>query len=238
MPRTVSDLKKAVAGFLNRDQSSFVRETYDILLSACNNARLFVERTVELEMSRVAAQLTVSLASGGALSSTTLAGTATAVAVRSVKSAGLKLTDANIYVPIKIYNRDDYLAKIGRRFADASRLSVNELTPAHAVPFGMFRLGNTIYVVPNDPDAFPSGSTTLYMDVFKWLPEYTAGTENDFLLDYCFDYMIYRTVAELCMFTKEDQRTILSAQAVATAWDSLKAWNAALVQQSDNVSLD
>jgi hypothetical protein len=76
------------------------------------------------------------------------------------------------------------------------------------------------------------------MDVFKWMDSYVNGTETDFLLDYCFDYMLFRTISELNYFLKEDQRVALSTQVVKDAWESLKAWNAMIVEQSDDVTLE
>jgi hypothetical protein len=238
MPRTVTELKTAAAGFLNRDASAFVVGTFDVLLAACNNARLYVERTVNLEMARVAATLTVNLVNGGALSSAVLTGTATPVSVKHIKWAGFALEGvANTIVPVKIYNRDDYLRRIQRRFANASDLTVASLDSIN-LPFGVYRMNNTLYAVPNA--GFPSGATTVdvYMDVFKWMDSYTTGNETDFLLDYCFDYMLFRTISELNYFLKEDQRVALSTQVVKDAWESLKAWNAMIVEQSDDVSLD
>lgn len=237
MPRTVAELKKAAAAFMNRDESAFIRASFDNLLQACNNARLYVERTVNLELARVAATVSVSLTSGGALSTAVLTGTATAVSVKHIRSAGLALADsANTIVPIKIYNRDDYLNRIKRRF-DGVGLSSENLEYTN-LPIGMFRLANTVYVVPSDPTVLGASTITLHMDVFKWMTEYTTGSETDFLLDYCFDYMLYRVVSEMNYFTKEDQRTALASKVVQDAWESLKAWNAAIVEQSDDVTLD
>lgn len=238
MPRTVTELKTAAAGFLNRDTSAFVIGSFDVLLQACNNARLYVERTVNLELSRVTATLSVNLSTGGALSSAVLSGTATAVSIKHIRSAGIALADdATTIVPIKIYNRDDYLKRIGRRFANAVQDTQVNLEPIN-IPFGIFRLGEKIYVVPAAGFSAGLSAVTVHMDVFPWMTPYTTGAETDFLLDYCFDYMLFRTISELNFFLKEDQRVVLSSQVVDDAWKSLTAWNAAIVEQSDDVSLD
>jgi hypothetical protein len=238
MPRTVNELKTAAAGFLNRDASAFVVGSFDVLLQACNNARLYVERTVNLEMARVLASVSVNLSTGGALSSAVLSGTATAVSVKHIKWAGIALADdATTIVPIKIYNRDDYLRRVQRKFANASTNNAAEFE-APNLPFGIFRLANQIYIVPASGFASGTSSATVYMDVFKWMDSYVNGTETDFLLDYCFDYMLFRTISELNYFLKEDQRVALSTQVVKDAWESLKAWNAMIVEQSDDVTLE
>lgn len=237
MARTVAELKLAAAGFLNRDASGFVVGGFDLLLQACNNARLYVERTVNLELARVSAQLSVNLSTGGALSGTVLQGTSTAVVVKHIRSAGLALTnDANTVVPVKIYNRDDYLAKIGRRSTNMTSLTTSDFQ-SPSIPYGIFRLADKIYLVPNGGFASGTTSVTVYMDVFKWMDPYVNGNETDFLLDYCFDYMTFRVMAELNFFLKEDQRVQLQAGVVKDAWESLKAWNALIVEQSDDVSL-
>lgn len=239
MSRTVSDLKKAVAAFCNRDQTAFVINSWDNLLQACNNARMFVERTVDLELTRVEAQVAnVSLANGGSLTTATLKGTATPVAVKQIRAAFLTYPNIGT-VPIDIVNRDNYLAKVRRRYQ--SIRSSNEPPPLYVnqYPFALSRIGTTIFITPYDQIAWGSATTTtVYLDVYRWLSEYTAGgTENDFLLDYCFDYMMYRTIAELNYFLKEDDRVNLSIPLVQTSWESLKAWNAAIVAQTDNVDL-
>jgi len=212
--------------------------SFDVLLQACNNARLYVERTVNLELARVSATLSVNLTTGGALSSAVLTGTATSVSVKHIRSAGLALEDdANTVVPIKIYNRDDYLRRVGRKFDNSTEIRTTDFEPPK-LPFGIFRLADKIYVVPASGFASGTTATTVHMDVFKWMDAYTSGAETDFLLDYCFDYMMFRCIMELNFFLKEDRRVELSSQVVQNAWESLKAWNAALVEQSDDVRLD
>lgn len=240
MPRTVSDLKKAVAAFANRDQSAFVINSWDNLLQACNNARQFVERTVALEYTRVEAQVAnVSLLNGADLSTATLKGSATAVSVKQIKAAFLDYPNIGT-VPIDIVGRDEYLRRVQRRYEYVR--NPQEAPPEYVdtLPFCLQQLGTKIYVAPYDATVWNGATTTtVYMDVYKWLPEYTAaGTENDFLLDYCFDYMMYRTIAELNYFLKEDQRIQLSVPLVQSAWDSLKAWNASIVGGVQNVNLD
>jgi len=240
MSRTVSDLKKAVAAFMNRDQSLFVINGWDNLLQACNNARMFVERTVDLELTRVEAQVAnVSLLDGADLSTATLKGTGTAVGVKRIRAAFLSYPQIGT-VPINIVSRDDYLKRVQRRY-EAVR-NVNEPPPTYVNngEFTLSQIGTKIFIAPYDATAWNGATTTtVYLDIFKWLPEYTsAGTENDFLLDYCFDYMMFRTIAELNYFLKEDQRVQLDVPLVQSAWDSLKAWNAAYVGQYADTSLD
>ena len=72
-----------------------------------------------------------------------------------------------------------------------------------------------------------------------WLDDYVDGSETDFLLDYSFDWLMYRTIFELNFYLKEDERVQLSTGLVKEAWDAMVIWNNELIAANvDTTDLD
>lgn len=64
-------------------------------------------------------------------------------------------------------------------------------------------------------------------------------TQTNFLLDYAFDYMMFRSIYELNFFLKEDQRVKISKDALNEIWTNVLSWNATIVANSvRDVTLD
>lgn len=57
----------------------------------------------------------------------------------------------------------------------------------------------------------------------------TNAAQTNFLLEYCFDFMLFRTIFELNFFLKEDQRVPISGELLASIWDNVMKWNATIV---------
>jgi len=55
--------------------------------------------------------------------------------------------------------------------------------------------------------------------------------EQDFLLESCFDWLLYRSVYELNWFLKEDERVNVSRDLMGDAWNAMRAWNENLISQ-------
>jgi len=87
MPASANDLVTAVASFMGRERSTFIRNGFDVLLQACNNARLYAERQIDFELSRVSIAIpNVSLANGGSLDDAVLfSDLSTPVSVKKIK---------------------------------------------------------------------------------------------------------------------------------------------------------
>lgn len=59
-----------------------------------------------------------------------------------------------------------------------------------------------------------------------------TGITSDFFMDNAFDYLMYRAIAELNFFLKEDQRVSISQGKMQESWDSVIAWDSTLVPQT------
>ncbi len=248
MAYTVNQLKVAVAGFMQRKLSDFSRTdtgtTVDLLLLACNNARLYAERKIDFELSRVDVQVTgVTLTGGGDLVNAKLVSNGTtAVSVKKIVTPYLANLNNDTY-PVDLFDRKTWDMKMKRRFALAMPHDVTRPDQSFPVqltnaPFSIIQVGTKVFVAPKDDKQF-AATFTLYFDVVKWLTPYTAGTENDFLLDNCFDWMMFYCIYQLNFFLKEDERVQLSEKVLNDTFDAMVKWNTELIaSMNDSTMLD
>ena len=240
MPNTVAQLKLAVAGFMQRDPAVFVRGSFDLLLQACNNARLYAERKVDFELAHVAVDLPhTDPLNGVDLSAAVLHGTATAVRVKKIISPFLANTDGGQF-PVDLWTKRRWNDKLKRRFERGHHHMHSGTPQKHFVesPFVVVQDGTTLFVVPVDSKMF-SAPFTIYLDAIRWLPPYVTGSENDFLLDNCFDWLMFYSISQMNFFLKEDERVVMSESVLKDTWDALVKWNTELLQTAtDDVDLD
>jgi len=74
---------------------------------------------------------------------------------------------------------------------------------------------------------------TLYFYAVKWLPRLTRDEHTNFLFDYGFDFLMYRSIYELNFFIKEDERFQVSTRMLDDAWKSLTAWDTTLISPTE-----
>lgn len=253
MANTVNMLKLAIAGFMQRDPGVFVRgeqpNTVDLLLQACNNARLYAERRIDFELSKCDVTIAdVSLTNGGSLEDAVLkdSNPAEAVRVKKIITPYLPLADAGDVYPVDLISRKSWDENVKRRFSLASPKDRIDLATFTTAPFVLVQDGNLIFVTPADTSQFDS-TFTVSANVVRWLDAYVQGDvnmtaqsdQNDFLLDNCFDWMLFYGITQLNFYLKEDQRVQLSSSMLKDTWDSMVTWNNELIKaSSDDVNLD
>src|SRR2546421_12229410 len=103
---SANDLMTSVASFMGRERSTFIRNGFDVLLQACNNARLYAERMVDFELSRVSVEVpNVSLTDGGSLDNAVLhTDHSTPVNVKKIKKAFTTFVGNVNTFPIAFYS--------------------------------------------------------------------------------------------------------------------------------------
>src|SRR5204863_1721606 len=108
MPATANDLMTATASFMGRERSTFIKNGFDVLLQACNNARLYAERSVDFELSRISVEIpNVSLTDGASLDDAVLySDHTTPVSVKKIKKAFIAFFGNTNTFPISFYSRD------------------------------------------------------------------------------------------------------------------------------------
>lgn len=87
--------------------------------------------------------------------------------------------------------------------------------------------------------ALVSDSTLqLSADIFTsgdvWRAEVIDPTQTNFLIDFCFDFMLFRSIYELNFFLKEDVRVPVSEKTLLDIWNNVVMWNATIVANSTN----
>lgn len=235
MANTANLLKATVASFMQRDPAVFSRTvsslTIDLLLQAANNARLYAERRIDFELSKVDVDIpAVDINNGGNLANAVLHGTATAVAVKKIITPYLPMADGTQY-PVDLWDRKKWDDRVKARYEKQRPTDPSMLVRLTTAPFVVIQTGNTVFVAPNDASQFTT-SFTLYCNVVRWLPAYTAGTETDFLLDNCFDWMLFYCISQLNFYLKEDERVMISDKMLNDTWDSMVKWNNELIMSS------
>jgi hypothetical protein len=90
--------------------------------------------------------------------------------------------------------------------------------------------GTQIYLSP-----YPTDETyTLYFEAVKLLPRVVRPEDTNFLFDYAFDFLQYRSIIELNSWIKEDERYAVSQGMMKNCWDSVLSWDSYLVSATDS----
>ncbi len=240
--KTSAQLKNAIAGYMQRLPSVFVRGTVpdqiDLLLVAMNNARLYAERLIDFELSKSTVDFPeTTLTEGTELENAVLHGTTTPAEVKKVTVPYLPLADGTYY-PVDLWTKRTWSDRIKRRFESAKPTDSSDFAQITEVPFTVIQHGTTLFVVPADTTAVQS-PFTLSADCFLWLPDYVDGTETDFLINHCFDWMMFYSVHQLNFYLKEDERVALAQSVLNDTWAAVVRWNDELHKaNTDDVDLD
>jgi len=242
---TVADLKIAIAGYMQREPSVFVRtvgnSSLDLLLLACNNARLYAERLVDFEYSRQDCKVEVDIAEGGSLAfATEVDDENVGVDVKKIVTPFIPALDGTKF-PVELWSRKKWNDKVRRKFELARPVDNFANLPQwfSVSPFVVVKEGRTVFVAPSDSSQFPTNPFDLHFNVVAWLPKYMDGTEDDFLIENCFDWMLFYSISQLNFYLKEDERVVLSANVLKDTWDSVIKWNSELSMNStDDTNLD
>lgn len=210
------NMRQTVLGCVSRIGASFNTGTANFVDVAINNAIIYAQRKCDFEWNKgvvsIACNPTGHIASALDLDSK-------AVKLKKIiKAFGLQNPglDTNKSLP--------YLSRTGR-IADETLRSQNHCCNTDAV---VVHDGQNVYITPR-----PEGEHTLYFYAIKWMPRLVKEQDTNFLLDYGFDFIMYRSIIELNFFIKEDERFQVSSTMVADSWNSLIAWDASLISPTE-----
>lgn len=237
MSKTFAHLKKAVAAFATRDEDAFVRDGFNSLERAINDAHQWAQRKHVFERAKVFIDVNdVSLANGADLSTAVLRGTDTAVKVRSLIAGFVQLTDGSGEVPVDIITRESWVASQKRKYNGLPNATDNAADyEGPRIPLSIVQYGTTVYLSTTSPAVVGSSSTiNLRFDAVRWFDDYTAPDDTDFFLDYCFDFMTFRSVYQLNLYLKEDQRVPIAKSVLDDSWDSVVRWDSSLLFNATN----
>jgi hypothetical protein len=192
----IGTLKLAIAGYLEKDASSFVVNGVDLLLFALNNARKNAEKLHDFSFLYKYGKLLIPSGEDGSTfaSVTTVGGTAVKCkkvirAYRRIAGGDLplRITPKKLLSDIKRMNLDDavYDAAHARVLADYER--------AQGVEFSnrVILNGQSVYFHPA-----PTEQIELRLDYVAWADTYDADTDEDFFCEYAADYLMYQGIVE------------------------------------------
>lgn len=233
---TLAQFRSCVAAYMQRSESTFVYDGVNLLTQAANMARQYVERTRNFEMCKTSAQITsVDITNGALLSSMVLRGTVTPVVAKSISAAFLGFSTSTGEFPIEMMTREAHIARLSRQYDRMVTRNPQQNSPAEMMGFfSLVRHGDYIYIHPGDITALGSQTVTVYFDIVKWLPEYVADSDTDFLLTYGRDYMLFKTIQMLNFMIKEDQRVPVSTAMLQEAYNSIVSWDSTMITNSVN----
>jgi hypothetical protein len=250
MATTLGNLKSAIAAYGTRKVTDFVQDvglgSTDSLLRAINNSKNYAQRAIEFFLAGSYLQVdNVSQTTGGSLTSAYVVGdgTKTAVGIRSIKHVYLQFPNSQGVFPIRMTSRNAYAERQKRRYAGVqSQLQAQQLTNygnLQSQDFSFIQQGQTFYIASPCDDAFGgSGTFSVNLDVIKWLPDFSADADTSFLFDYCFDWLMFRSMWELNYFLKEDERFPVTSKMLDEYWNNIIQWNATVIGSNvDDVDL-
>lgn len=239
---TFGVFKKMIAAYMNRDLVTFTVNDVDLIARAVNQARRWAERQHNFEYSRTSARIDKLHFTDGALLSLTVEdlNQVVPVSVKVIERAFLPFSDGSGWFPVDVVSRDKHMQRVKRHYDNVLTTDPKKMPETQKLSFWtIVRWGDRVYVSPADSDALGGETVVLRMDVVKWLPEYANDSDNDFFLDFCEDFLKFRTIYELNFMLKEDLRISISASALQDSWKTVKAWDASIIDgSSEDAELD
>ncbi len=246
MAKSIGDLKKTIAAFTRRSIASYSGDNGDSLLVAINHAKDFAQRGIDFERLYEEMRVTVADVSQGGRFSNAKAypELLEPVTIKTVRKGFLQLTDGSAFIPVEVISRQAYVDSLQRRTTtSAYSLSEREsgvVATSYQNPLQIVLKGDDRFdVVPANAQLLGSlTSLNVAFDVIKWMPDFTSDNETSFLLTYCYDFMMFRSIWELNFLLKEDQRFTISSTVLENTWDSVKEWNSKIVGNAVDLNLD
>ena len=240
MASTLFEMKTQVLGFMLRNAEDFNVDGVDVLTKAVQRAVRAAERKINFQLSRV--QVNVEVPAAGVSLDTALltSDVSEAVLVKNIEQP-YTVGDTGTLSPIAYNTWEGYHQRVKRR-ADGN-ISLSELdtlsgSAATGIPLTLLRHGNNVHLRPasftglGDPQS-------LVLDVVRWQKELSLDADTNFILDYCEDWVLWRSIIELNLFVKEAQRIAISNSVHKDQWSDIVTWNESLVSQNvDDLDLD
>ncbi len=244
------ELRKAVAGYARREESSFLvsNGTLDLLGLCINQARKYAEKKADFEFSKAKAKLGDVPFVTGALFADITDLEDNPISVRGIQQAWNADGAFNKIRSMEVMSSQAYQFRLQRRDMMTTVDAVNfNQQPYNTSPFPptLVLHGTKLYVYPEDATLYAATTVNLRLDVLTWLPDYELipddedDTQTDFIMEFGSDWLIYNSLIRLNFFLKEDQRVQIEAAVMKDAFESLKQWNDSLViARSQEYNLD
>lgn len=212
------NIKQVVLGCVSRLSSSFNTGTQNFVDIAVNNAIIYAQRKADFEWNK--GDISIECDPTGNIMSAKDEDGCVVKIKKIIKAYGLTQP------PMGASPSIPYLSKV-------SQIADDTLTQKSAcwAPDSprVIHNGQKVFHVPT-PTETPYN---LYFYAVKWLPRLVKDSDTNFLLEYGFDFIMYRSILELNFFIKEEERFQVSQAMVQEAWNTLVGWDASLISPTE-----
>ena len=243
----ITSFKSAAAAYINRTTASLTVNGVDLILQAANNAKSWAQRMLDFELARVSVDVVVNQQNGGSLTTAVLhSDGVTPIVINRLERAYLQYAQYNgLARPIHITSQQGAWHRLSAAWDrveyNPSQFPAGLAIPAE-VPF-VVRQGNSIVLMPNNAQMYGSGTNlTVSFDVVQLLPDYDFVTvTTDFLLTNCYEWMLYKTLGDVCLYIKDLELKKMFDYSAEKSWAAVVAWNDSisnLVSSDDIGDLD
>lgn len=212
---TFGELKEIILGCISRVQSSFQSGGTNFANVAINNALLYTQRNWDFEWNK--GVVSVACDPVGLTTKALDANGAQVKLKRIIKAFGTSEPTGHRDTEIGYYSR-------GAQIKDDTAIGCGTLKPR------VVHEGRRVWMTPKPTEE----DYTLFFYAVKMLPKLEKDSDTNFLLEYGFDYLMYRSIMELNFFIREDERFPVTAGMVRDAWQSLVNWDVSLVSPTEH----
>lgn len=237
----VGDLKKVIAALCKKNgvPEDFMVAGTDLLLQALNNAKIEAEQLCDFELSKTIVDVPIDAYNGAELSEVAIHGTDYTCNIKAIRDGGFRNSNGS-YTQVGIMGLETYNA-LHRK--GAMLLSDDDMTirypgdnPGQVNIYSERTLtvhGEFIYTEPRATE--PGTIYNAELNVLRWLGPYQDDSDEDFLTNYCHNYMQWAGVVEVNHLTQQfvaRQEGGLNApkDLKERAWTAVMTWNDFLVE--------
>lgn len=222
----LGEMRDIVLAHVTRSADSLQVKNVNLVTVAINNALLFAERKLDLEWSKC--EVSVECNPKGNILTGALDSNGSLVKVKKILQV-LTAPESLLTLP---YVSKDWLIR------NHSGARDNLTPPAFQTKHTEGSSALCTAVVHEGPEIslYPQPSTlpyTIPLRVVKYLSPLVNPDDTNYLLEYGYDYITYKSVKNLNFFLKEDQRFAISDSMLNESFQSLDQWNAELVSPSE-----
>ncbi len=214
-------LRETILGCVSRAKSSFQAGGQNFADLAINNAIIFAQRQWDFQFLKGDVKITCS-PRGSMMTARDTEGTCVVKLKRIIKAYGTGVPDPHNAVSIPYLSRQSQIADVTNSRANDCHC-YNGTKVVHD--------GEYVYLSPAVVEV--GTEYDLWFHAVRWLPRVSRDEHTNFLFDYGFDWLMYRSIYELNFFIKEDERFQVSTKMLNDAWASLTAWDVSLVSPTE-----
>lgn len=210
------EIRQAVLACVSRAAGSFAAGSTNFVDTAINNAIIYAQRNRDFEWNKGLVTVDCN-PRGSILSAKDEFGKAVKIK-RIVKAFGKDNPGIDYHKSIP------YISRTSQITDDTDRENRGYAVTCPRVVHD----GQLVYFSPVPTDPY-----TLYLYAVKWLPRLVKNEDTNFILEYGYDFVLYRSIVELNHFIKEDERFPVSKTLLNEAWQSFVDWDANLISPTE-----